>query len=61
MHFRDIENLMTMNKQADKIRMIWTFLKGQTLSYFKHHLRRRLETENSEIPKIEILELVLRD
>jgi hypothetical protein len=36
-------------------------LKGQTLSYFEHHLRRRLETEDSEIPDNEIIELVIRD
>jgi hypothetical protein len=41
--------------------MFWTFLKGQALSYFEHHLMRRLEAEDSDVPDNEILELVLRN
>jgi hypothetical protein len=59
--FRDIENLMPMKEPADKIRMFRTLLKGQTLSYFEHHLMRRLEAEYSEVPDNELIELVLRD
>jgi hypothetical protein len=42
MTFREIENLMPMKEPADKIRMFRTLLKGQALSYFEHHLMRRL-------------------
>jgi hypothetical protein len=41
--FRDVENLMILKEPADKTRMFWTLLKGQTLSYFEHHLRRSLD------------------
>jgi hypothetical protein len=36
-------------------------LKGQALSYFEHHLMRRLEAEDSEVPDNELIQLVLRD
>jgi hypothetical protein len=61
MAFRDIENLMPMKEPADKTRMFRTFLKGQAFSYFEHHLMRRLEAEDSEVPDNELIELVLRD
>jgi hypothetical protein len=61
MSFREIKNLMPMKEPADKTRMIQTLLKGQALSYFEHHLMRRLETEDSDIPENELKELVLRD
>jgi hypothetical protein len=59
--FREIENLMPMKEPADKTKMFRTFLKGQALSYFEHHLMRRLEAEDSEVPDNELIELVLRD
>jgi hypothetical protein len=61
MAFREIENLMPMKEPADKNRMIRTLLKGQALSYFEHHLMRRLEAEDSDVPDNELIELVLRD
>jgi hypothetical protein len=61
MAFREIENLMPMKEPADKTRMFRTLLKGQALSYFEHHLMRRLEVEESEVPDNELIELVLRD
>jgi hypothetical protein len=61
MAFREIENLMRMKEPADKTRMFLTLFKGQVLSYFEYHLRRRLETEDSEVPDNELIELVLRD
>jgi hypothetical protein len=61
MAFREIENLMPMKEPADKTRMFQTLLKGKSLSYFEHHLRRRLEAEDSEVPDNELIELVLRD
>jgi hypothetical protein len=61
MSFREIENLMPMKEHADKTRMFRTLLKGQALCYFNHHLRRRLEAEDSEVPDNELIELVLRD
>jgi hypothetical protein len=36
-------------------------LKGQALSYFEHHLWKRLEGEDSEVPDNEFIELMLRD
>jgi hypothetical protein len=59
--FRQIENLMPMKEPADKNRMYRTLLKGQALSYFDHHLKRRLEAKDSEVPDNELIELVLRD
>jgi hypothetical protein len=56
---REIECLMPMKERADKTRMLWTLLKGQDLSYFEHHLMRRLEAEDSEVPDNELIELVL--
>jgi hypothetical protein len=61
MAFREIENLMPMKESADKTMMFRTLLKGQALSYFEHHLRKRLEAEDSEVPDNELIELVLRD
>jgi hypothetical protein len=61
MAFREIENLMFLKEPADKIRMFRTLLKGQALSYFEHHLMRRLEAEDSDVPDNEVIELVLSD
>jgi hypothetical protein len=36
-------------------------LKGHALSYFEHHLMRRLVAEDSDAPDNELIELVLRD
>jgi hypothetical protein len=46
MAFREIENLMPMKEPADKTMMFRTLLKGKDLSYFEHHLMRRLEEED---------------
>jgi hypothetical protein len=51
MAFREIENLMPIKEYADKTRMFRFLLKGQALSYFEHHLMRRLEAEDSEVPE----------
>jgi hypothetical protein len=61
MALREIENLMPMKVPADKTRMFRTLLKGQALSYFEHHLMRRLEAKDSEVPDNELIELVNRD
>jgi hypothetical protein len=61
MAFCETENLMPMKEPADKTRMFQTLLNGQALSYFEHHLMRRLEAEDSEVPDNELIELVLRD
>jgi hypothetical protein len=61
MTFQVIENLMPMKEPADKTRMFQTLLKGQTMSYFEHHLMRSLEAEDSDVPDNELIELVLRD
>jgi hypothetical protein len=61
MAFREIENLMPMKEPADKTRMFRTVLKGHALYYFEHHLMRRLEAEDSDVPDNELIELFLRD
>jgi hypothetical protein len=61
MAFREIENLMPMKEPANKTRIFWTLLEFQSLSYFEHHLRRRVVAEASEIPDNELIGLVLRD
>jgi hypothetical protein len=61
MAFREIENLMPMKEPAEKTRMFQTLLNGQALTYFEHHLMRRLEAEDSEVLDNELIELVLRD
>jgi hypothetical protein len=61
MPLREIENLISLNETDDKTRLFQTFLKGQALYYFEHHLKRRLEAEDSEISENELIELVLRD
>jgi hypothetical protein len=61
MAFREIENLMPLNDPVEKTRMFWTLLKGQVLTYFENPLRKRVETEDSEIPDNELIELMLRD
>jgi hypothetical protein len=60
MAFRDIENLMPMEEPADKTKMFRTLLKCQALSYFEHHLMRRLEAEDSDVPDNQLIELVLK-
>jgi hypothetical protein len=50
MYFHDNENLMTLKEPANKTRMFRTLLKGQALSYSEHHLMRRLEAEDLELP-----------
>jgi hypothetical protein len=52
---------MSMKEPDDKTRMFQTLLKGQALSYFEHHLMKRLEAEDSDVPDNELIELVLRD
>ena len=61
MAFREIENLMPLKEPADKTKMFRTLLKGQALSYFEHHLRKRLDAEDAELPDNDLLELVIRD
>jgi hypothetical protein len=50
MAFCEIENLMPLKELANKTRMFRTLLKDQILSYFEHHLKRRLEVENLRAP-----------
>jgi hypothetical protein len=58
---RGVENLITLKKYAEKIRIFQTLLKGQALSYFDHNLMRRSEAEDLDVPDNELIELVLRD
>ena len=52
---------MRLRRPSDKTKMFRTLLKGQALSYFEHQLRRRLKAEDSELPDIYLLELVIKD
>jgi hypothetical protein len=61
MAFRENENQMLLKESADNTRMFRTLFKVQALSYFKHHLRRRVEAEDSELLDNELIELVLKD
>jgi hypothetical protein len=61
MNFGEIQNLITPKESADKIRIFWTLVKGQALSYFEHHLRKRVEAEVSEFLDNDIIEIVLRE
>jgi hypothetical protein len=61
MGYREIESLMDLTEPADKSKMVRTLLKGQALSHFEHHLRKRLEAEDTDLPDNDLLELVLRD
>jgi hypothetical protein len=61
MAFRAIDNLIPMKEPADKTRMIRILLKVQALSYFEHHLMRRLEAEDSDVTDNELIELLIRD
>jgi hypothetical protein len=62
MSLREIENLMPMKEPADKTMMFWTLLvKGQALSYFEHHFRKRVDAEDPVLPDNELIELVIRD
>jgi hypothetical protein len=61
MAFCEIENLMPMKEPADKTRMFRTLLKDQALSYFEHHLMRRLEAEESDVYENYFIELVFGD
>jgi hypothetical protein len=59
-NFCVIENLMPKKESTDKTKIFLNLLKGQALSYFEHHLKRRLEAEDSELPDDKLIELVLR-
>jgi hypothetical protein len=61
MYFHETEYLMPLKEPVDKTRIFRTLLKGHALSYFEHHLMRRLEAEDSEVPDNHLIELVLRD
>jgi hypothetical protein len=37
------------------------FVEGSRLVLFEHHLRRRFEAEDSELPDNDLIELVLRE
>jgi hypothetical protein len=58
---REIENLMHLKEPVDKIKMFWTFLKDQGLTYFEHHLKRIMKVKDSDLSDNGIIELVIRD
>jgi hypothetical protein len=59
--YRKVEILMEICEPADKSKMLWILLNGQALSYFEHHLKKRLDAEDSDLPDNDLLELVIRD
>jgi hypothetical protein len=61
MAFSEMENHMPLKEPADKTKIFRSLLKGQALPYFEHHLRKRLDAEDSDIPDNDLLELVIRD
>jgi hypothetical protein len=61
MRYREVENLMEICEPADKSKMVGILLKGQALSYFEHHLKRRLDAEDLDLPDSDLLELVMHD
>jgi hypothetical protein len=61
MAYREIESLMPLKEPAHKIKMLRTLLKGQALSNLEHHLRKRLDAEDAELPENDLIELVIRD
>jgi hypothetical protein len=54
------EKLIPLKEPAYKTMIFQTLLKVQAFSYCEHHLRKRLEAEDSELPDNELIELVLR-
>jgi hypothetical protein len=50
MAFRDFEYLIPLKESDEKTSMFQAFLKVQALSYFEHHLMKRLEAEYKELP-----------
>jgi hypothetical protein len=61
MAYHNIESLMDLNEPAHKSKMVRTLLKGQALSHFEHHLQKRLEAEDWDLPDNDLLERVLRN
>jgi hypothetical protein len=60
-YLSEIEYLMPLKQPADEIRIFWTLLKGQAFSYFEHHLNRRLDAKDSELPDNEIIQPVIQN
>jgi hypothetical protein len=60
MSFNEIEDPIPLKEPADKTRMSRNLLKVQALFYLEYHLWKGLETEDSELPDNEFIELVLR-
>jgi hypothetical protein len=52
---------MSIREPTDRSKMLQTLLKGQALSYFEHHFKKRLDAEDSELLDNDLLEWVLRD
>jgi hypothetical protein len=61
MAFREIENLMPMKEPVDKTRMFPNLLRGQALSCFGHHRRRKLEAEDTEVLDNDLIQIMLRE
>jgi hypothetical protein len=59
--YREFEKLMPIREPADKCKMLRTLLKGYSLSYFEHHLMKRLYAEDGELPGNDLIELVFCD
>ena len=56
-----IETLRMLKVPADKSKMMKMLLKGQALSYFEHHLKKRVDAEDSELLDNMRLELSMHD
>jgi hypothetical protein len=53
--------MMSLKDPSDNSKMLQTLMKGKTLSHFEHHLRKRLESEDVDLPDHDLLEPVIRD
>jgi hypothetical protein len=61
MGYFEIEKIMVMREPVDKTWMVRTLIKGHALSYWEHHLNRRLAAEDGDLPDNDLMELVMTD
>jgi hypothetical protein len=52
---------VSIRRPADKSKISWTLLKGQALSCFENHLKKRLDAKDVELLDNVFLELVICD
>jgi hypothetical protein len=55
----EIEKLIPLKDPTDKTIVFRSLLKVQVLPIFEHHLKRRLETEDSDLSGNDLIELLI--